>query len=480
MADVEKRMPASDEVATQLEDLGPKEKAAAIAANFVHPSKEEERRVIRKLDRRLLPLVFILYSLSVLDRSNLGNARLAGLEDSIDLEGTHYQWLGTLFYISYILFQWTQMGWKQFPAHIWCASVVMLWGFIATVQAAVKSWGSLMVCRFFLAIAEAAYGPGVPLYLSYFYPRESVGFRHGVFISGAAMANAYGGALAYGITQIKGSIAPWQILFIIEGLPTCVFAIFAFYLLPDGITSAKFLTERDKQVALHFVARNQRLDVGKQQGLRFNEVLEGIRDPKSWIPGLCYFGCNVSYASLPLFVPTIIAETGTWTKAQSNGLSAPPYLLCFFYIITVCWLSDHFRMRGPFCALSATIGAVGFIIQATTTTSGVRYFAIFLSVQIFASVALLLSWTANIHATESKRAGGTNVFPNSEKPYFRKGMWISASFCLLVACLSCLLSLWLIHENKKMDREGVPETEEYEETSIARETGAHVKHRYIW
>jgi len=75
-------------------------------------------------------------------------------------------WLGTIFYISYILFQWMQMGWKQFPAHMWCAGVVMLWGFIATIQAATTSWGGLMTCRFFLAIAEAAYGPGVPLYLS--------------------------------------------------------------------------------------------------------------------------------------------------------------------------------------------------------------------------------------------------------------------------------------------------------------------------
>lgn len=147
-----------------------------------------------------------------------------------------------------------------------------------------------MTCRVFLGIAEAAYGPGVPLYLTYFYPREKVGFRHGVFIAGAAMANAYGGALAYGITQITGTIAPWQILFLIEGLPTCAFAFFAWYFLPDGIRQATFLSDREKQVALHFVARNQRIDVGEEQGLRFKEVFEAFKDPKSFIPGFCYFG----------------------------------------------------------------------------------------------------------------------------------------------------------------------------------------------
>jgi hypothetical protein len=118
---------------------------------------------------------------------------------------------------------------------------------------------------------------------------------------------------------------------------------------------------------------------------------------------------NVSFASLPLFVPTIISEMGAFTRIQSQGLSAPPYVFCFLSIIALCWLSDRFKMRGPFCALAATLAGIGFIINATTDTTGPRYFSIFLSVEIFASVALLLAWVANIHATESKRAGGYTV-----------------------------------------------------------------------
>ena len=138
-------------------------------------------------------------------------------------------------------------------------------------------------------IAEAAYGPGVPLYLTYFYPREKVGFRHGIFIAAAALANAYGGALAYGISQINGSLAPWRILFLIEGLPTCVFALVPFFFLPDSLAQAHFLSDRERQIAFHFVARNQRLDVDQNQGLRFKEMLEGLRDPKSFLPGIMYF-----------------------------------------------------------------------------------------------------------------------------------------------------------------------------------------------
>lgn len=73
---------------------------AGLPADYKPASKAEEEAVIRKLDWRLLPYVFLLYMFSVLDRSNLGNARLAGLEDAVDLKGWNYNWLGTIFYIA--------------------------------------------------------------------------------------------------------------------------------------------------------------------------------------------------------------------------------------------------------------------------------------------------------------------------------------------------------------------------------------------
>ena len=367
-----------------------------------------------------------------------------------------------------------------------------------------------MACRFFLGVSEAMYGPAVPLYLSFFYPRDRVGFREGVFISGAAMANAYGGALAYGLAEIRGRVAPWQALFLIEGLPTCALSVCAWLFLPDSIDKAGFLNERERMIASRFVARNQKLDKGKKTGLRWNELVEALKDPKSmsppptilgllsagYVPGLMYFGCNVSFASLPLFVPTIISNLGVFTKAQSNGLSAPPYLLCLIMIITLCYLSDKYRMRGPFSAGASLVAAIGFIIQATATSPQARYFGVFLAVQIFCSVALTLSWVANIHATESKRAGGmallatigqcgpllgTNVFPSYEAPYFRKGMWISASFCLLVSCLCVGMSLFLIQQNKKMERAGLIQDPCHEIADATGESGANEKRiKYIY
>jgi MFS family permease len=375
------------------------------------------------------------------------------------------------------------MGWKAFKPHNWVAFTVFAWGAISTCQAACTSWPGLMICRVGLGIVEAMYGPGVPLYLSFFYPREKLGLRTGIFISGSALANAYGGALAYGIAQAKGSIGPWRILFIVEGLPTCVIAIACWFLIPDSPSKAYFLKGRDREVAVALSLRQP----GDREttGLQWKQVLGALMDYRSefsrpplfrrnttnlstgYIPGLIYFCINVCFASLPLFVPTIISEMGAFSAIQSNGLSAPPYLLCWIMIVAIAYISDRINIRGPFVAGPGLVAAIGYILLATSKTVAVRYFGLFLATQIFISVAMTLTWVGNTHATDSKRAGalailatfgqcgpvlGTNIFPSSDEPYYRKGMWISCGACIMVFVLACVQMILLWRANKKRDR----------------------------
>ncbi|EEH20269.2 hypothetical protein PABG_02528 [Paracoccidioides brasiliensis Pb03] len=427
-------------------------------------TKEEEKVVIRKLDWNLLPLIFVLYSLSILDRSNLGNARISGLGEDIDLSGRRYTWLATVFYISYILSQWTTIGWKAFKPHNWVAFSSFAWGLISTLQAATRSWEGLMVCRVFLGITEAMFSPGIALYLSYFYPREQVGFRVGVFLSGSALANAYGGALAYAISHIRGSISPWRILLIVEGIPSCLLSVIVWYFMPDAPDTARFLNEREKKIAVDISLRQP--GDRETKGLQLKQVLWALKDYRTYIPALMYAGCNVSFASLPLFIPTIIKELGVFSTIQSNGLSAPPYILCFITIITVCYFSDRLSLRGPFAAASSSVAAIGFLCLAISSSVAVRYFSLFLAVQIFVSVAMIYTWVGNSQETDSKRAGalavlatagqcgpvlGTNIFPASEGPFYRKGMWISFGMCLMVTVVS-LLNMWVLwRENRRRD-----------------------------
>lgn len=139
-----------------------------------------------------------------------------------------------------------------------------------------------MACRFLLGVAETMFGPGIPLYFSFFYPRRYMGLRFGLFLSGAALANAYGGALAYGLSHIHSSVSNWKLLFIIEGVPTVLLAVICWFFLPDSPASAKFLTERERQVAIHLAGDHQAQERPPgERGLNFKNLFEAFKDPRS-------------------------------------------------------------------------------------------------------------------------------------------------------------------------------------------------------
>jgi len=178
-----------------------------------------------------------------------------------------------------ILFEWLTILWKVFPPHRYAAVVVFLWGFTATMQATTTTWAGMMACRFFLGAIECGFGPGLPLYLSFFYPRHEVGLRIGIFLAGSALANAYGGALAYGLSHITSGIAPWRLLFILEGIPTCILAVVTWFCLPDSPGKARFLKAEEREVA---VARAQRQPHAFHfEGLNVKQLFSAFKDYRS-------------------------------------------------------------------------------------------------------------------------------------------------------------------------------------------------------
>ena len=120
-----------------------------------------------------------MFTLSYLDRGNIGNANVAGMSKDLNLSASQYQWLLTIFYISYALFDFLNVAWKIFPPRYWAAFITLAWGTIAMCQGAAQNWSAMMALRFLLGIAEAAFGSGVPMYLSFFYFRHELGIRMG-------------------------------------------------------------------------------------------------------------------------------------------------------------------------------------------------------------------------------------------------------------------------------------------------------------
>ncbi|EFQ94385.1 hypothetical protein PTT_07951 [Pyrenophora teres f. teres 0-1] len=433
---------------------------------------EVEKRVVRKFDKHMVPLLATLYMLAFLDRSNIGNARIAGLDTDLKLSSSQFQWLLTIFYISYISFGFLTIMWKVVPPHIWaagkfrCKLCVLAWGIVSTAQAATHNWEGMMALRFLMGVAEIAYGPGVPYLLSFFYLRHELGLRCGLFLSAAPLANTFAGALAYGITSGDTGMAQWRVLFLVEGLPTVVMASVAYFFLPDSPEKAKFLTEEEKAVAR---ARGvaQAGAATRIGSINFKEMFEGLLDLKGWILGIMYFSGNVAFSSLPVFLPTILAEMG-FSKVHAQGLTAPPFFLSFLTVIATCYIADRTQQRGIMIAILTAIGGTGYVILATTKTVGARYFGVFLAAAgIFPAIGNVLPWVTNNQGSDTRRGTGiivlnlvgqcgpllgTHLYPKSEKPLYVKGQSVCAGFMFLFCILSLLLRTVLVWENKKLDK----------------------------
>lgn len=426
---------------------------------------EEEKRVVRKLDLHVLSYLCSLYLLSFLDRGNIGNANTAGMSDDLGITDAQYQWFLTIFYISYICFEPMIMLWKVFPPRWYAPTVVICWGIFSTCNAAVTNWSGMMALRFLLGIAEAAYSPGVPFYLHYFYYRRELNFRIGLFVSVAPLASAFSGALAYGITYHKHAIESWRILFIVEGIPTVLVGLLGYYAIPNSPKECRFLTEHEKNIAIARTVR-QSGHAEKSSKIDWAETAKALIDPKNIINALMYFSLNVSFSSLPVFLPTILSGMG-YTSINAQGLSAPPYIVAFICVLVLSWYSDRILQRGLLLTICALIGAAGYLILAIAHNTGARYFAVYLAAcGMFPCIGLLLTWVGNNQGNDTRRGVGyallnvvgqcgpllgTRLFPESEGPYYHKGFYITFAFLVLVAVLAQTQRFYLRYLNKKLD-----------------------------
>ncbi|KAK2597577.1 hypothetical protein N8I77_012356 [Diaporthe amygdali] len=431
-----------------------------------------EKRLVRKLDRRLVLLAFLCYMSAFLDRSNIGNAETAGMSEDLGFDNDQYQWLLTIFYIPYIVFEWLALMWKILPPHIWAFATVFVWGVASMLQAAAFNWQGLMACRFFLATAEAGFGPGMPYLFSFFYTRRELGFRCGLFLSAAPLATTFAGALAYGITSSHYSIASWRLLFIIEAIPPIILSFVVFRFLPDSAASAKFLTEEEKAIAATRALSYSGHETGTAQGHKVgsinpSDIIETLKTPQAWVQALMYFSCNVAFASLPVFLPAILTGMG-FTSVNAQGLTAPPYFLAFLVCIGSTYVGDRTQQRGIMIGVLSLVGCAGYVMLAASHSVGVRYAGVFLAAAgVFPAIANILSWLLNNQRSDTRRGVGiavmniigqcgpllgTRVFPKVEGPYYTKGMAVCAAFMAFNAVLAFGLRTFFKVQNDRWDK----------------------------
>lgn len=298
----------------------------------------------------------------------------------------------------------------------------------------------------------------------------------------APLATSFASTLAWVIVKCAefSPIAPWRLLFLVEGFPSVVVSVIAWNIIPDSPQTASYLTKREKKVARLRLRSEQPSATSSSSskpasgpsGLRLRDVLLVLRDPAAWIPAAMFFLINMAYSSLPVFLPKVLTDMGH-DNLSAQALSAPPYLVAFITVLLTARLSDRLQARTLPIILHALASAAGYALLALAESLHlpplVRYLAVYpAAIGFFNVVTLLIAWAINNQAGPSRQGGGfallqlvgqcgplvgTRLYPDRDGPFYTAGMRTCAIAMLAVALLAAVLRVYLRYWNRRLDRE---------------------------
>ncbi|OZJ04848.1 hypothetical protein BZG36_02616 [Bifiguratus adelaidae] len=424
-----------------------------------------DRRLIRKLDWKLLPFLSLLYLCSFLDR----NAKLANITIDLNVDGPTYNWALSIFFIGYILFEIpSNLLMKKIGPRTWIPIVMVAWSLVMMCMVACKNAAGLLAARFFLGVAEAGLFPGVIFYLSLWYNRSEQASRVAIFFGAATVAGALGGLLAFGIVQMAGirGLAGWQWLFILEGAPVAVIAIIAYFYLPDFPENSKFLNAKERS---YLVARLAH-DAGPASEKHFSWVQfkDAFLDWKVPFHCIIYICAAVPLYSLSLFLPSIINGMG-FTNVNAQAMSAPPFAIACLALIIASISADRLRERGLHIGILMLLGMLGYILLIVLRSKGavaLYIAAVITTTGVFSNAAAMVTWFTINFGGHTKRgvatalmisfgniggALGGQVYRAEDAPFYPRGHTICACLMGFGALTAFVFKILLNRENRRRD-----------------------------
>ncbi|KAF1988899.1 MFS general substrate transporter [Aulographum hederae CBS 113979] len=451
------------------------------AATFAHL---DEKKILRKMDLRLIPMLALLYLLSFLDRGNIGNAKIEGLQEDLNMTGPQYNWTLTIFFFSYAAFEVpSNLLLKKLRPSIWLPAIMVAWGVVMTLMGIVQSYSGLLAARFFLGVAEAGLFPGVAYYITMWYCRHEAQLRQALFFSAASVAGAFSGLLAYGIAHMDGvgGLEGWRWIFILEGILTVLVAVSAFFVLYDFPETASFLTSEERAFVvwrLKYQAQAQQASTDTAPGtlvaqadeFRWQYVRDAFKDWQIWVNILVYWGIVCPLYGISLFLPTIIKNIG-YTSSTAQLLTVPIYITAACLAVAVAWWSDKDGRRSPFIGTCLVIMMVGFIlcIAAPTSKPGLVYAGVFIAAcALYPAFPGNITWLSNNLAGSGKRNCGmaiqigvgnlagamaSNFYRQKDAPSYHLGHGLEIGFIVLGIVALLVLVVNYRRINAKRERQ---------------------------
>ena len=286
------------------------------------PAVAADQRLNSLLLRKLMPLLVIVYVMSFLDRTNIALAK-ASMGVDLGLSAAAYGLGAGLFFLTYALAEVpSNLIMQRVGARFWITRIMITWGLLSAGMAFVEGETSFYVMRLLLGVAEAGLFPGVMLYLTYWFDREQRARATGYFLLGVCLANILSGPLGGALLEMDGVLGwhGWQWLFVLEGLPAVALAYVVWKKLPDGPSSAPWLSAADAQDI------ERRLTAERAAAPQQSKLSQMFRDKQIWLAIAVYFVHQITIYTVIFFLPGIIGTYGALSPLQIGLLTSVPWI----------------------------------------------------------------------------------------------------------------------------------------------------------
>ncbi|KAJ5370176.1 uncharacterized protein N7496_006268 [Penicillium cataractarum] len=358
------------------------ESSATVDASTVEQGTDMAmaKRVLRKIDMRLIPLLFFTYMLNFMDKTILSSASVFGLTEDTGLVGQQYSWVSSIFYFGYLGWAYpTTLLIARLPTAKYLTANTLFWGAVVALTAACTNFGGLMTVRFLLGVAEATITPAFMFITSTWYTRDEIPTRTGMWFAGNSVGGIAASLIAYGLGHVDDHVRPWRWMFIVLGILTFLWGFAIWMFLPDSISTAKFLTEEERQFAA-----NRAVIAGtgatEKTAWKWDQVVECLLDPKTWLIFGLEILTQIPNGGTQNFANLVIKSFG-FTSLQSTLITIPYSLITVTAITGSGWLAGRFRQMNCLLIIVVILPCVigsAIIYSRAHVVLGVQLFGYFL------------------------------------------------------------------------------------------------------
>ncbi|KAI5960525.1 DAL5 [Candida theae] len=432
----------------------------------VQLDEKTDRRVLRKIDLFLLPVMCLLYCFQFMDKLTTSYSSILGLRSELHMVGDMYSWTTTCFYLGYLAFEFpASLLLQRFPVAKTVGCFIVLWGMILAL-CSVPQYAGFIALRTILGMLESAVTPAFAIITSQWYKKEEQFLRTSWWFASNGIGTILGSSIAYGLyeNQSSYSLPAWKLVFVVTGVLTIFLGFVIMLHIPDSPTKAWFLSEEEKVLVVERIRSNQQ-GFGNPR-FKKKQFYEALTDHRTWLFFLFSISNNIPNGGITSFGTILLNEQFGYTTSQSLLMQMPSGAVEIVGCVLFAWATRFLKSRMMMaCFISAVVVMSQCLLAFAPTNSG-KLAGYYLYTLAPVGFICILSQVSSSVAGHTKKITvnaifligycvgnliGPQTFIANQAPVYA-GAKIAIVVCGSVA-LCCLIAIYFSYytENKRRD-----------------------------